>query len=74
MFETAVDYSDIGENKDDYNDMFNDDVDSSFRPLHRKTMAVTKGPDQQERGSYLHHDDGESEHSRSRWQNLNPQW
>ena len=42
MFETSADYSDIGEIKDNYDDMFHDVVDSSFRPLHRKTMAVTK--------------------------------
>ena len=34
--------SDIGENKDNYDDTYNDDIDSSFRPLHRRTMAVTK--------------------------------
>ena len=42
MFETSADYSDIGEMKDNYDDMFHDVVDSSFLPLHRKTMAVTK--------------------------------
>jgi hypothetical protein len=34
--------SDIGENKDNYDDTFDDDIDSSFCPLHRRTMAVTK--------------------------------
>jgi hypothetical protein len=33
---------DFGENRDGNDLIFDNDIGSSFRPLHRKTMAVTK--------------------------------
>jgi len=37
-----ADYSDSYDNYDNHDDVFHDDVDTSFSQLNRKTMAVTK--------------------------------